>query len=248
MQLASQYRGESLHSLMIMSFIPRQDDSLIESTMMPNGSRVRRARRKKSSLQRQREKREKSDPSPISICFMTTVSFESVPVSCGDVKGHLIISGPEKFLGRVVDTKMKSSLDGGCLRIGTHANRSFYTSNRSFTVSKSGLSKRAHVLMKSDYGIQFCAADRMDIRMMVRAGQSAIDSRFVYRSSLQDAFLALHQASTLPPPSTVERLLQISMGGDPKSELMMGNLMIGNFIPCQRLSANPNITIRCACC
>jgi len=46
------------------------------------------------------------------------MAIKSVPVHRGNVQGHLLLSGPKGVMGRVVDSCMMASLEGGCLREG----------------------------------------------------------------------------------------------------------------------------------
>mmetsp|Transcript_35897 Transcript_35897/g.75572 ORF Transcript_35897/g.75572 Transcript_35897/m.75572 type:complete len:107 (+) Transcript_35897:923-1243(+) len=81
----------------------------------------------------------------------------------------------------------------------------------------------------------------MDVQTMVRLGEAAILNRLVYHHSIQSALLALDQSANHLTPTIDDRMLQVSLGGDPDL------LVVGKFLPCQRLSSNPDIRIRCAC-
>ena len=61
---------------------------------------------------------------------MHNLLIRSMPVHRGNVRGHLLLTGPKPIRGRVVDTRMLTSLTAGCLRIGAHSERAFYPARR----------------------------------------------------------------------------------------------------------------------
>ena len=169
-----------------------------------------------------------------------SLSFESIPAHRGNIQGHLLVTGPVNFRGRVVDDTLLKSLQMGCLRKVDHTNRSFYTLSRMYLVQKRVLEDVAHVIRPSSFGIRLCPAMRADISIMIRLGKAAIQKELVYYRTMPEAIAALENAANCPI-STRELLLQVSMGGDPD------RMLIGQFLPCIGKSNEPRRTTRCAC-
>lgn len=170
------------------------------------------------------------------------LTIESVSGRIGDDECHLLIDTIKSIKGRLVDKCMLTSLEGGCLRIGTHTEYSaFYTLPRQYIVKKDRLKHTAHLLVDSPQGIILCPAGRSGVNQISNWGELAVDSRLVHHKTLKKAIVALSLAGSLPVPSIDECVLQVAIGGDPDS------MMIGNFIPCQGLRNKPNINVRCAC-
>jgi hypothetical protein len=137
---------------------------------------------------------------------------------------------------------MLESLKGGCLRIGTHTDQAFYTLDRFFSIHKQKLRETARTLGISSSGIRLYHTDRRaDIAKMISVGQSAIEMRMTRHRTLKGALEASHGAGNLLPPSFDERLLQVSIGGNPDS------MQVGKFIPCAGHSDSTELTVRCAC-
>lgn len=169
--------------------------------------------------------------------FPTVAVYRAVGVE--EVRGYLLVDG--KFKGRVVDSKMMSSIEAGCLRIGAHSNQAFYTLSRTYSISREELKVNAHVILDTTTGIRLCKAARADVDKLVNWGELAIDGRLSNHQTKAKAICALDRASRLPQPSISERVLQVSIGGNPD------NMVVGKFLPCQGLCENPNVDIRCAC-
>mmetsp|Transcript_16202 Transcript_16202/g.34199 ORF Transcript_16202/g.34199 Transcript_16202/m.34199 type:complete len:367 (-) Transcript_16202:3014-4114(-) len=172
---------------------------------------------------------------------LLNVQIDSVPVARSGMHGHLLLTGPNKLKGRVVDSKMLSSLEGGCLKTGQHSSQAYYTLDRIFSAQRDKLHKTARLIVDTHQGMRTCPVGRQEVQQMIQCGQLAVDSRLVYHRLLNDAIVALDKAGDLPPPSIDERILQLSIGGDPES------MMVGRFLPCRGLSSKPDVTIRCAC-
>ena len=142
--------------------------------------------------------------------------------------------------GRVVDDCMMDALKAGCFRIGDRTSRSFYTLNHIYSVDERHLQEIAHTIIKSGHGLRLTPANPRDVKLMIRCGQMAIESRLVYHNSVHGAVVSLDNARN-EEPSTEERMLQLSVGGDPNS------MMIGRFLPCQATQNSPDVKLRCAC-
>jgi len=167
-----------------------------------------------------------------------SISVTSLPASRGDVVGNLIESG--LFKGRVVDDNMLSSINSGCIR--QCGPQSFYTVDRRYLINKKTLMNVAQEIIPSPSdGLLRLVPIGRNVNIMVSMGEETVLNQLVYHTSIKNAIGALHQAGNLPSPSLKERLLQISIGGDPDS------MAIGKFLPCEGLSDNPNINVRCAC-
>ena len=174
-------------------------------------------------------------------------SFESIfitstPARRGDVDGHILLSGPQRLIGRAVDTKMLAALKGGCIRIGKHSSKAIYTMDRLYTPMRPDkLWDVAHAIVPSHSGNRLCSACRSDTEKFVHAGEWIISSQLQFHETWLEALGALNDASNLPKPSLDECLLQIALGGDP--DLMM----VGKFLPCKGRCTNPDIKIQCVC-
>jgi len=160
----------------------------------------------------------------------------------GDVRGHLLVDAPKNFKGRVVDDQLHYSLTkAGCLRIGKHSLNAFYTLPRPFCINEQHLKDYAFMLISTDGTPNICGIGK-DWRRLIKFGLLAIEGRLNVHTTLKDALIALDTASKLPTPKIDDIILQVSIGGDPKS-----TLNVGKFLPCEKLSNKPDITVRCAC-
>ena len=158
------------------------------------------------------------------------------------MQGHCLLTGPYNIKGRIVDTCMLSSLEVGCLRFGTHSKRAFYTLDRMYHVRSKELRAKLHVLINSRRGIELHKANSaVEAKKVINWGHTAIEGRLKYHSKMIDAIHALNLANNLPPASIYERMLQISIGGNPDF------MSVGKFLPCLGQSGNPDMSVRCAC-
>lgn len=168
----------------------------------------------------------------------------TVPVSRDDISGHLLVGGEgvkSDLLGRVVDDAMLAALQAGCVQIGEHSTHAVYTLSRAFVRNRRRLKDIARTLVPSQQGIRLFVASSRDIELMIRCGESAILSQLVHHSSIRKAVQALDRINDSNQPSSGERLLQLSVGGD------VDSMSVGSFIPCGGRCNNPDIGIRCAC-
>lgn len=158
-----------------------------------------------------------------------------------NVHGHLLCDGPRNFKGRVVDDQLLWSLKAGCLRVGLHSLKAYYTLDRPFYVDKTKLRDVACLLFSSAYGIQLCAAGRDDVKRLIGIGNMAINSQLIFHETIKSAIISLDNASGLEAPEIDDVMFQLSIGGDPDA------LMLGQFLPCKKMCGHPDITVRCAC-
>lgn len=171
----------------------------------------------------------------------TNISVFRVDEQGGNIQGHMLLDGHRSMKGRVVDERMLAALEAGCLRTGEHTDQAFYTLDRVFSVRDWILKDTAHIIIESVHGMRLSPAGRYDVMKLIRWGESVIEERLSYHHSMQCAIQSLDEASKLGPPSIDERIFQVSIGGDTNTMVM------GKFLPCQKLQNNPNIDIKCAC-
>ena len=165
------------------------------------------------------------------------------------VPGHLLISASTRndqrdvnIKGRAVDTCMLESLQVGCLRIGESSD-TFFTLDRKYAVQKSTLMHNAKMVLDTDDGMELIPAGRLGVDAMMDLGETALQRRLKHHESMKEAISELKRAGNLGEPPLEEKLLQISIGGDPAM------MMVGKFIPCRNVMNNPEIDAnkRCAC-
>lgn len=168
------------------------------------------------------------------------IKVTSTVAQKGRVRGHLLTSGPKSIKGRVVDTDMVKSIEAGCLRLGgDQSSKNYYTLDRLYSVQETKLRETLHVLKDSAEGIQLHRGSRVDAAKLIRWGSKAILFHLSRHRTIHNAVSALHHASSLPRPSIKERMLQLSMGGNPNA------MMVGKFLPCQGDFFNAKAV--CAC-
>ena len=174
---------------------------------------------------------------------MNIVSISSLPACIEDdgVHGHLLLDGPNNVRGRVVDTRMLTCLEAGCLRTGAHAIQTYYTLNRPWCVDTEELANNSRLLLDTPTGIWECSTGKQDVKRLVSMGQFANESRVIFHKTITKAIIALDKARKLPPPTVDDILLQVSVGGDTDA------LTMGQFLPCKQHRDHPDIRIRCAC-
>ena len=119
------------------------------------------------------------------------------------VHGHLLLTGPNKIKGRVVDTRMLTALKAGCLREGAHSQRAFYTLDRAYTVEKKNLRRNVHELVESSGEIQLIRGGKLDAAKMFNWGNTMVNEERVHHRNMNDAIKALCRDSELHPPSTI---------------------------------------------
>ena len=170
------------------------------------------------------------------------IQIASIPACRGDLKCHLLTDGPKYIKGRLVDTCMLDCLKAGCLRTGDHSKHAYYTLNRKYSVEgNQRLNGTAQLLIGSPNGMRLCPAGRMDVKIMIRWAHWIVEDKLKHHPTMNGAIISLNKASNLPQPTMGERMLQISIGGDPDS------LMLGKFVSCAGLCSKPDVSIRCAC-
>ena len=69
----------------------------------------------------------------------------------------------------------------------------------------------------------------------------AIASKLEWHHVLISAIESLDKAGKTPSTIVHDRLLMVSIGGDPDS------MSVGRFLPCRGKSSCPDIKVRCAC-
>jgi len=135
---------------------------------------------------------------------------------------------------------MLDALELGCLCTVSEKAQSWYTLDRRYSIRKRELLNTAQLVFLSTNGMKLCPTGR-DVDAMICLGDLAVQSRKKRRRTISKSILELDRAGKLGPPSLEEELLQISIGGDPRT------MNVGKFVPCQRLAYNPDVEIRCAC-
>ena len=137
------------------------------------------------------------------------------------VPGHLLISASTRndqrdvnIKGRAVDTCVLESLQVGCLRIGESSD-TFFTLDRKYAVQKSTLLHNAKMVLDTDDGMELIPAGRLGVDATMDLGETALQRRLKRQRSMKEALSELKRAGNLGEPPLEEKLLQISIGGDP---------------------------------
>ena len=168
------------------------------------------------------------------------VTVTSTFAQKGRCRGHLLTSGPKCFSGRVVDTRMLKSIEAGCLRLGgDESSKNYYTLDRLYSLQKTKLRKSIHVLKDSAEGIQLVRGSQVHVEKMIKLEEKLTLFHLHRHRTIHEAVSALHQAADLPPPSLKERMMQVSIGGNPN------DMMVGKFLPCQGDYFNPPQSCLC---
>ncbi|KAL9184979.1 hypothetical protein ACHAXT_002756 [Thalassiosira profunda] len=175
---------------------------------------------------------------------MEAVPTKSVKVvSKEGVRGHLLLEGRRGIKGRVVDDGMLEALKAGCLRVGDHTGQAWYTLDRAFPCDEDRLREIGYTASSSDRGITLYRADLRARKCIVRCARAAVEGRLVYHRTQHKALEALHKTAVKrDAPTQEERLLVLSIGGNPNKMAIKGR-----FLNCSQQRDFPGIGTRCAC-
>ena len=96
------------------------------------------------------------------------------------------------------------------------------------------------MLFSTPTEIRLRCAMRADALEMIRLGTAAVRNELKYHKTMPEVITALESAD-YAPIELREKLLQISVGGDPES------MLIGRFLPCLGKLEKPQRAVGCAC-
>jgi len=141
------------------------------------------------------------------------------------IPAPLLIDGPNNSRERVVDFSMLDAIELGCLCTVSEKAQPWYTPDRWYLIGKRELLNTAQLVFLSTNGMKLCPIGR-DVDDMIHLEDLAVQSHKKRHKTISKAILELDRAGKLGPPSLEEELLQISIGGDPRT------MHVGKCVPC----------------
>ena len=179
-------------------------------------------------------------------------SIDAIPAKLGEVQGHLLLGGAQGLRGRVVDTTMLASLNGGCLRMIANPGMekesqkgkrfsAFLTLSHQFVLHQSCLKSSAQQIVVSTQGMALFNIGPLQWPLLVELARLAIDSKLQWHRTMISAIDSLNMAGATPSTTIDDELLMVSIGGD------LHSMTVGRFLPCGGKISCPDIRVRCAC-